>query len=199
MLSLGSFAFAFASPWLLLGFVVLPALWWRLRVTPPAPRVLHFPAIRLLLGLVPPEETPARTPLWLILMRMALAALLILALAQPLLNPTTALPGNNKLLVVIDDGWAAAADWPERQRAINDLIERADREGRRLVLLPTAPGEAAPAPLGLLRPADAKAQIQAMRPRPWPTDRAAAQKRLDTIEFQPGMAVYWFTDGLDDK
>jgi Domain of unknown function (DUF4159)/Aerotolerance regulator N-terminal len=197
MLSLGGFAFA--SPWLLLGFLVVPALWWLLRVTPPAPRVLHFPAIRLLLGLVPPEETPARTPLWLILMRMALAALLILALAQPLLNPNAALPGNNSLLLVIDDGWAAAVDWPARQHAMTELIERADREGRRLILLPTAPSEAAAPPLGLVRPADAKAQIQAMRPKPWPTDRAAAQKRLDTLDFQPGMAVYWFSDGLDDK
>src|ERR1700724_3238290 len=143
MLSLGGFAFA--SPWLLLGFLVVPALWWLLRVTPPAPRVLHFPAIRLLLGLVPPEETPARTPLWLILMRMALAALLILALAQPLLNPNAALPGNNTLLLVVDDGWAAATDWPARQRAMTDLIERADREARRMIVLTTAPGAGAPA------------------------------------------------------
>ena len=62
MLSLGGFAFA--SPWLLLGFVVVPALWWLLRVTPPAPRRIPFPALRLLLGLTPREETPARTPLW---------------------------------------------------------------------------------------------------------------------------------------
>ncbi|MEA2755354.1 MAG: hypothetical protein QOJ54_1643, partial [Aliidongia sp.] len=197
MLSLGGFAFA--SPWLLLGFLVVPALWWLLRVTPPAPRVLQFPAIRLLLGLVPPEETPARTPLWLILMRMVLAALLIVALAQPLLNPTASLPGNNTLLLVVDDGWAAATDWPARQRAMTDLIERADREARRMIVLTTAPGAGAPAPLGLLRPADAKALVQAMRPKPWPTDRAAARGRLDTVEFQPGMAVYWFSDGLDDK
>jgi hypothetical protein len=197
MLSLGGFAFA--SPWLWLGFLVVPALWWLLRVTPPAPRVVAFPAIRLLLGLVPPEETPAKTPLWLILMRMVLAALLILALARPLLNPTAALPGNNTLLLVVDDGWASAADWPARQRAMTELIERADREGRRLILLPTAPEAVVAGPLSLLRPADAKAQIEAMRPEPWPTDRKAARARLDSIQFQPGMAVYWFSDGLDDK
>ena len=197
MLSVGSLAFA--SPWLLLGFLIVPALWWLLRVTPPAPRVLHFPAIRLLFGLVPPEETPAKTPLWLILMRMVLAALLILALAQPLLNPTAALPGRDTLLLVVDDGWASAVDWAGRQRAMTELIERADREGRRLVLLPTAPSDAAVEPLGLLRPADAKARIQAMRPKPWPTDRVAALKRLDGFEASIGMAVYWYSDGLDDK
>src|SRR5258708_19657700 len=89
MLSLGTLAFA--SPWLLAGLAVLPVLWWLLRVTPPAPRRLRFPAIQLLLGLVPREETPARTPLWLILLRMALTALIILALAHPLLNPSARL------------------------------------------------------------------------------------------------------------
>ena len=85
MLALGPLAFA--APWLLLGLAALPALWWLLRVTPPAPKSLRFPALRLLLGLKPAEETPARTPWWLVLLRLALAALVILALAQPLLNP----------------------------------------------------------------------------------------------------------------
>src|SRR5919199_6186206 len=109
MLSLGPLAFA--APWLLLGLAVLPVLWWLLRVTPPAPRRIVFPAIRLLLGLVPREETPARTPLWLILLRMALAALVILAVAHPLLNPQPRLASTGPVLLVIDDNWAAARDW----------------------------------------------------------------------------------------
>ena len=67
MLALGSLAFA--APWLLAALAALPVIWWLLRVTPPAPRRIAFPAIRLLLGLTPREETPARTPWWLILLR----------------------------------------------------------------------------------------------------------------------------------
>ena len=92
MLALGSLAFA--APWLLTALAALPVIWWLLRVTPPAPRRIAFPAIRLLLGLTPREETPARTPWWLILLRTVLAALVILALAHPLLNPQGALPGD---------------------------------------------------------------------------------------------------------
>src|SRR5215468_11667145 len=109
MLALGSLAFV--SPWLLVALAALPIIWWLLRVTPPAPRRIEFPAIRLLLGLVPREETPAREPLWLILLRMVLAALVILGLAQPLLNPGGRLPGGGPLVLVIDDGWAAARQW----------------------------------------------------------------------------------------
>ena len=77
MLALGSLAFA--APWILTALAALPVIWWLLRVTPPAPRRISFPAIALLLGLRPREETPARTPWWLILLRTVLAALVILA------------------------------------------------------------------------------------------------------------------------
>src|SRR4029077_16397895 len=90
MLALGSLAFA--SPWLLAALAALPVIWWLLRVTPPAPRRIAFPAIRLLLALTPREQTPARTPWWLILLRTVLAALVILALAHPVLNPQNRLP-----------------------------------------------------------------------------------------------------------
>src|SRR5271157_5337471 len=105
---------AFSAPWLLLGLVALPILWWLLRVTPPAPRRVRFPALRLLLGLVPREDTPAKTPLWLILLRMALLALIILALAHPLLNPSAQLGGKGPLVLVVDNGWSAARHWDER-------------------------------------------------------------------------------------
>ena len=54
----------FAAPWLLLALAALPLLWWLLRVTPPAPRMQAFPAIRLLAGLRADERTAARTPPW---------------------------------------------------------------------------------------------------------------------------------------
>ena len=79
MLEFGSFAFT--SPWLLTALIALPALWFLLRVTPPSPRLVSFPPMRLLLTLRPNEETPSRTPWWLILLRMLLAALVIFALA----------------------------------------------------------------------------------------------------------------------
>src|ERR1700759_2276736 len=124
MLALGSLAFV--SPWLLVALAGLRVIWWLLRIPPPAPRRIAFPAIRLLLGLVPRDETPARMPLWLILLRMALAALVILAGAQPLLNPATRLTSTGPIILVVDDGWAAARDWPARQAALTDLLTEAE-------------------------------------------------------------------------
>jgi hypothetical protein len=197
MLGLG--AFGFAAPWLLAGFAVLPVLWWLIRVTPPAPTVVRFPAIRLLMGLKPAEETPSKTPLWLILLRLAIAALLILGLAHPLLNPTAALPGSGPLVLVVDDGWAAAANWPEVERRAGELIDQADRVDRRVVLITTAAGVGEPATL--LRATDARGRVAGLSPKPWPTDRAAAADRLKSLSAPGATAtatVFYLADGLDD-
>ena len=98
MLTLGPIAFA--APWVLIGLIALPAIWWLLRIAPPTPKRIRFPAIRLLQGLSNEEETPAHTPLWLLILRLILAAIVIFALAQPLWNPTPQVAGGGPLLIV---------------------------------------------------------------------------------------------------
>ncbi len=196
MLALGSLAFA--SPWLLAALVGLPIVWWLLRVSPPAPRRIVFPAVRLLLGLTPREETPARTPLWLILLRMALAALVIVAAAHPLLHPPARLGGTGPIVLIVDDGWAAARDWQARQAALDGLLAEAEREARQTILLTTAPpaGDAAPVPLAPLRAADARAAVAALQPKPWPVDRRTALARLKALSLPGSVASFWLSDGI---
>lgn len=197
---LGIGAFAFAVPWVLTALIVLPAIYWLLRVTPPAPRLMRFPAIRLLADLVVREETPDRTPWWLLALRLILAALIIIGLARPLLNPGADLPGGGPVILVVDNGWAAARDWPARQAMMESVIERAGRADRRIVLLPTAPmtpGER-PAPTGLLRAGDALSLAEALTPHPWPTDRDAAFAGLADLTIEGSAHLVWLTDGLDN-
>ena len=175
MLEIG--AFAFASPWLLTALASLSVLWWLLRFTPPSPKSVRFPAIRLLFGLRSEDETPDTAPLWLIILRLLAAALLILGLAHPLLHPGANLARQGPIVLVIDDGWAAARDWPARQAIADQAIIQADREGRAVIILTTAADTrgAAPEASGLLRPDEARNTIGAIAPKPWPTDREAAR------------------------
>src|SRR5204863_3652299 len=116
----------FAQPLVLLGLISLPVLWWLLRLMPPRPRRQKLGPEKLLLDILPKEETPARTPWLLTLLRLTLAALLIFAAAGPLRNPPLATSqASAPLALLIDDGWAAAATWDTRQRTAEDLITRA--------------------------------------------------------------------------
>ncbi len=108
------------------------------------------------------EETPAHSPWWLTALRMLLAALIILALARPVLNPDRqSFTGSGPLLIVIDNGWASAAHWAERREAIEAAIDRAGRDGRTIVLAPSAPGQPVSDPLS---PDQARERVGGLTP-----------------------------------
>src|SRR5471030_1622158 len=107
----GFLTLSFGAPWILAALLALPVLWWLLKVTPPLPRRTLFPPLRLLRGLEDEEQTPAKTPWWLLLLRLLVAALLILALADPLLGRSPKLTANGPLVLVVDNGWTAAKGW----------------------------------------------------------------------------------------
>jgi hypothetical protein len=194
MLSLGWFGLT--NPWILAALVSLPALWWLLRIIPPAPRHIRFPAIRFLLGLEPEEQTSARTPPWLLLLRLLLATLLILALAGPVFNPEPELSGDGPLVLVVDDGWAAAPGWDERLRALERFTARAQRDSREVILVGTAPDPTAPT-MRRLSATDAVRTASSWKPKAWPVDRTAA---LEELRREPldGGEIVWLSDGVAD-
>ena len=186
---------AFAQPWLLLALAVLPALWWLLRVTPPPPRQTVFPPLRLLRDLPPTTHSAARTPPWLLALRILAAGLLIAGLAGPVWDAPPPLRGTGTLLVVLDDGWAAAADWGERVRAVDGRLAEAARGGRSVALLTTAP-RSATAPLATGDAAGARAALAVLKPSPWPVDRAAAAAAV--AAWHGTGEVLYLGDGLRD-
>lgn len=187
----------FVTPAALAALAALPLIWWLLRLTPPPHRREVFPAIRLLRGLDRAEETPARTPWWLLLLRLAAAACVIVALARPVLNSTGSMTGSGPVLLVIDNGWTAGPDWPKRMKMAEIMLDRAARAGRAVALLATAPNETGappkatpPLPVAAVRPL-----LGALRPQPWPSNRAAALP--ETWSFD-GADVVYVADGVED-
>jgi hypothetical protein len=195
MLSLG--LLSFAAPWILAGLAALPILWWLLRAVPPAPRRMAFPAIRLLFGLEQREETPHRTPWWLLALRLTLAALVIAAFANPVINPARELRGSGPLLLVIDNGWAAARDWAARLATASDLLDQAERSSKNVIVLATAPEAGEPlAASALMRPAEARDHLLTITPKPWAADRKAALAALDNLNLKGSVNAAWLSNGL---
>ena len=195
MLTLG--ALSFAAPWVLAALAILPVLWLLLRLTPPSPKRVRFPAIRLLMGLNPREETPNRTPWWLVLLRLTIASLAILALAQPLWNAAPNAGQKRDLLLVLDDGWASANRWQEHQSIALELIADVDRRGGKVTLLTTAPHAdgTALAPR-LLSPGEATALVTGLSPSPWPVDRKVAGLALANLHLTDDSEIVWISDGV---
>jgi len=187
---------SFGAPWILAALAGLPVLWWLLRVTPPKPRRIFFPPLRLLLGLEDEQQTPAHTPWWLLLLRLIAAALLIVALADPLLGRAPRLAGNGPVVLVIDNGWSAAKGWDQRQSMIADLLRGAGT--RPVAIVPTANLPQAKDPVTLLDAGEAGRNARELEPEPWPGDRMAAAAALARTPFAARPQIFWLSDGLED-
>ena len=186
----------FAAPWVLLALFGLPALWWLLRATPPAPKLQSFPAIRLLAGLSPREQTPARTPWWLLVLRMVAAGLIIVGLAGPVLTGGgLQMAGAGPVLIVLDNSWAAGPDWAARLAAADAVLDRAARDGREAMLLTTADSEAGvrPRASAVMKVAGLRPLLAAVRPVAWPADRVGAAAALAAAAPGP---VFYVPDGV---
>src|SRR3974390_1091308 len=193
---ISSLPLAFAQPLVLLGLLGLPVLWWLLRLVPPRPRRIDFPPTRLLFEIAPREETPSRTPWWLIVLRLTLAALVIIAAAGPLWNPPLAAVNRPApLLIMLDDGWGAAATWDARLLTADELLARADADSRGVAVLPLSETTR---DISLQVADAARVQIKQLQPKPYTVDRTEALPLLGRfLARAPEVEVVWLSDGVD--
>lgn len=187
---------AFTSPWLLMALLSLPVIWWLLRLTPPKPQEEVFPPTRILAKLQEKEETPAQSPWWLTLLRLLMAALVIIAMAGPILNPQeSSLNGEGPVMIVMDDGWASAKDWETRRNTALALVTEAKEAGRTVILESTAGHEnwsSEP-----LTPEEAASLLEASESIAIEPDHAKTASTLPAKirTTNPGQIV-WLSDGL---
>jgi hypothetical protein len=194
---------AFLNPWLLAALVTLPVIYWLLRAVPPRPTQVEFPPTRILVGLENDEKTAEKTPWWLTLIRLLAATLVILALAEPILNPSkeAGLAGEGPVVIFVDNGWAAASRWSERSAIIDRIIGEAEGSGRPVVLVGTAAASKLPS-VKIQPPGEARSSAAALAPQPFAPDRAAAVSALEAALTQAGSkspSIVWLHDGIDHK
>lgn len=193
----------FVNPVILSALAALPILWFLLRVTPPAPKTIDFPAMRFLEGLIPDQTTPAKTPWWLLLLRLLIAALVIFALSQPVYNPSRSLDGQDNLRLVITNDWASAQNWDLISNTAADILSQAERNKTAIEWMTTA-GRAEGPESGLnlsrlMSAAEAEAELKALTPKPWGSDYAALGDYLRADTHTTPIRTLVLSSGLHEE
>jgi hypothetical protein len=188
----------FALPTALWGLLALPFIWWLLRFVPPRPEQIQFPPLRLLLKLKDTKETPSKTPWWLMLLRLALASALIIGVSGPFVGE---LPPVQKqtgpLLLIVDDGFAAAADWLLRLEAMTSIIKDAERESRTVAMIGTTPQRNAVS-LSPVAVDDLLKTLPTLKPQALSTNREALLATVKNAAKDFGSAI-WLSDDHNEK
>ncbi len=194
-------ALSFLNPWILSALVTLPVLWLLLRILPPAPQIIFLPTARFLEGLVPEQKTPGRTPWWILLLRILIAALVILALAHPVLNEAkTLMQTSGPVRIVLDNGWNAANIWQQQRDTAREIIAQAGRADREIWLLTTAPEpdkNAEPLVLGPLEAGQALTRLDNLTPRPWAADYEELRDKVREAKTTGSTETHFLGAGLD--
>jgi len=193
--------FVLGAPLALAALIALPILWFILRATPPAPKNVELPSLRLLDGVEPREETPDRTPWWVLLLRILAVVAAVLGLAQPVYAPAgpPEAADTGPLLVVVDDGWASAARWSDLQNAADAAIDAAGRDTP-VHLLFTAPKDRTLDAGERYSRQEARRVLAAVSPVSWSVNRAGALERLQAANINPSRTLYashGLTEGTD--
>jgi hypothetical protein len=186
---------SFLAPLALIALVALPALYFLLRITPPPPRRLPLPTLPLVKDLIGKEREPSRTPWWLLLLRLLAAAAIILAVAAPRWQPPADAEvgrGTGPLVLLLDDGWAAAGTWPTRLARARALIESAS--DRPVILIPASEPRPATTPETT---ATALTRLMSLAPKPHFVPRQTGfEATLAALQAQNDAAALWLSDGI---
>ncbi len=173
--------FTFLAPLALLGLLALPLIWWLLRITPPKPIQQIFPPLRILQNVVTEDETPNSTPIWLLLFRLFLVALAAIALAQPLLSQPEGIK-DRPLVLVIEDSWDAAPNWPKMMKEAEGRVADARRKGMPVMLIKSTASEEIAAEF--IDASDALRIIKTLEPKPIPNKRELLSNRINALREQ---------------
>ena len=186
----------FGSPWILAGLGILPLVWWLLKVTPPPPRQIFFPPLRFLRDLEQTARSSARTPWWLLWLRLMILTLIILGLSGPVIGPDGQMSAESSLILVVDDGWSSASYWPEMKTVLQERLDLAKKQNRPLLFIPTA-RSLSPLDLAFLPPHQVAQAVEGLEPKPWPIDRQTVAEGLSQLEIPEPVDILWLSDGLE--
>ena len=173
----------FLAPLVLIGLLTLPIVWWILRISPPKPREQIFPPLRILEGVRTEEETPAGTPLWLLLFRLLMVALVAFALAQPIIKSTQT-ETQSRPTLLIDQSVFSGPIWEDLIDEAERLVRNAQRNNLEVNLIASETDSVG------FRPArEALETLKSLQPVSYPSEFA-------TPITDAGSDIYVLTSGL---
>lgn len=190
-------ALTFLNPWALTALLILPVIYWLLRFTPPKPQSVRFPPFRLLLDLISKEEETDKTPWWLVLLRLVLAAAVIIAIARPVLSDNKQLTlSKAPLLIIIDNDWSTANNWTLHQTILLQTVAAA--QSRNIpVAIATTTATSQPQSLNMLTAKAARNLATSIAPQSLASNRTRLLGQLKTrFAKSKELQIIWLSNGL---
>lgn len=182
-----------------IALISLPLIWWLLKVMPPKPDLEIFPPLKTLAKVLKNDNTPHKTPWWLTLLRMLMAAAVIFAIADPGFNRDVKLDGSTgPLVIVLDNGWPSKRIEAIQLTTAESLITEAARTERLIYIAATS--QANTADTGPFDPDTARKHLASLAPTPVFADRRTVVANVvSKLPENANATVTVLSDGISNQ
>ena len=181
----------FAYPFILIALAALPVIWLLLRAVPPTPVQRTFAAVTLLLGLKDKDQVSERTPWWLLLMRMIALGAIIFGLAKPELRYGENSFTQDRMLIVLDGGFAHEKFAQGHRKQIETLLSSAETDQKLIAVLDIANPDA----LDWQTADFHQERLANWAPKPWVPNFEDSFEPVASNSLS--YDTVWFSDGLE--
>lgn len=192
----------FLSPWLLLGLLGLPLLWYLLKITPPRPKKITFPAFDFLRDIDEKETSAHHTPWWLLLLRVCALAALIMAFSGPFLKTSDYLASQPSAAVFIfNNSWTstAALSAMKNQAAMMTKEQSGQTQDTEFFVMQTARPAFQDTHVSALNQSGALDAIQNIKNYAWGSDFAALEESIKDMDLPRDTVTFYFDDGVQTE
>ncbi|MDC3091076.1 DUF4159 domain-containing protein [Rickettsiales bacterium] len=107
-------------PYAFLIFIFFPVFWKILRTLPLSPKLIKFPAIKIIANEQSIDQSPAKLSYPIVLLRLLILTFIIFAISQPIINKQDSSPKN--YLIILDNSWISSTTWNKKIEDIKNLI-----------------------------------------------------------------------------
>ena len=186
------------SPAYLWAVLAIPLLWWLLRLIPPEAIRRRFPSLRLFENLPPLRAQTAYTPIWLLILRGVMVALIIIGFAEPVFftHESSVPPPDQPVVMLMDNCWSAAPNFAAMRAEALSILENLPPE-QNIAVIAACPADAnAIISQGLISTPAARALIHHLKPRDDIADWAHVLEAMRNLELAPIAHVTVISSGV---
>ena len=179
-------------PFAFLIFILFPFFWNILRTSPLSPKLVKFPAIKIIAAENSIDRSPAKLSYPIVFLRLLILTFIIFAISKPIFNKQNNSPKN--YLIILDNSWISSTTWNNKIENVRKLISSQDSINNKYSIITTTEYDKGKVfKLFNKNSNELKKFLFSLKPLAWNPNYRLIQSQVEESN-EIFDSIYWFTE-----
>ena len=173
-------------------FILFPFFWNILRTSPLSPKLVKFPAIKIIAAENSIDRSPAKLSYPIVFLRLLILTFIIFAISKPIFNKQNNSPKN--YLIILDNSWISSTTWNNKIENVRKLISSQDSINNKYSIITTTEYDKGKVfKLFNKNSNELKKFLFSLKPLAWNPNYRLVQSQVEESN-EIFDSIYWFTE-----